>query len=89
MKKKWNKLAVCSLVIALALFVFTYCLFHYMSPEGCFAAAYQITPVKPFVTLLFGVWGVMFLFAAVMSHLIACIFCGKNEGAAAGSKTQN
>ena len=89
MKKKWNKLAVCSLVIALAIFVFTYCLFHYMSPEGCFAAAYRITPVKPFVTLLFGVWGVMFLFAAVMSHLIACIFCGKSESVTADGEIRN
>ena len=78
MKKKWNTLAVWSLVIALAIFLFTYCLFHYMSPAGCFAAAYRETPVKPFVTLLFGVWGVMFLFAAVMSHLVACIF-GKKK----------
>ena len=45
-----------------------------MSPEGCFAATYHLTPVKPFVTLLFGVWGVMFLFAAVMGHLVACVF---------------
>ena len=74
MKKKWNALAVCSLILALAIFAFTYVLYHYMNGDGCFVAAYQATPGKPFVTLLFGVWGVMFLFSAVMSFLIGNIF---------------
>lgn len=75
MKKKWNLLGICSFVISLAIFAFTYFLFHYMGADGC--VAYQETPVKPFVTLLFGTWGVMFLFSAVMSFVIGHIFFSK------------
>lgn len=77
MRKKWNILAACSLIIAVAIFAVTYCLFHHMMPDGSFAAAYQTTPAKPFVTLLFGVWGVMFLFSAVISWVIGRIFYPK------------
>lgn len=77
MKKKWNALAVCSFIIALAIFLFTYFLFHHMTPEGSFVATYQAMPAKPFITFLFGIWGVMFLFSAVMSFVIGQIFCSK------------
>ena len=77
MRKKWNTFAVCSFIIAVAIFVVTYCLFHHMMPDGSFVAAYQTAPAKPFITLLFGVWGVMFLFAAVISLVIGKIFYPK------------
>ena len=77
MRKKWNILAACSLIIAVAIFAVTYCLFHHMMPDGSFVAAYQTAPAKPFITLLFGVWGVMFLFAAVISLVIGKIFYPK------------
>ena len=76
MKKKWNVLAICSLFIAVAIFVLTYFLFHYLGADGSFTAVYQETPAKPFVTLLFGIWGVMFLFAAVISVVLGRIFSG-------------
>ena len=77
MRKKWNTLAVCSFIIAVAIFVVTYCLFHHVTADGSFAAAYQETPGKPFITLLFGIWGVMFLFTAVISLVIGRIFYPK------------
>ena len=77
MKKKWNTLALCSFIIALAIFVFTYVLFHYMGPDGNFTPVYQEVAVKPFVTILFGRWGVMFLFSGVMSFLVGKIFFAK------------
>lgn len=77
MRKKCNILAVCSFLTALAIFVFTYFLYHYLSPEGIFTPVLQETPVKPFITLLFGIWGVCFLFAGVMSLLIGRIFFPK------------
>ena len=70
MRKKCNILSVSSFVIALAIFAVTYYLVHYMGAGG----AYQEEPLKPFVTLLFGIWGVMFLFSAVMSFVIGHIF---------------
>lgn len=74
LRKKCNILALCALVLSLAIFVFTYFLFHYLSPEGGFSAVYQETPAKPYVTLFFGMWGVMFLFASIMSFMIGIIF---------------
>ena len=77
MRKKWNVLALSSFAIALAIFIFTFILFHYMSPAGGLSSVYQENPAKPFVTLLFGIWGVMFLFSSVMSFLVGQIFFSK------------
>ena len=74
MKKKCNKLALWCILIALAIYVFSWFLFHYMGPDGHFGTVYQTTPGKPYVTLLFAIWGVMFQFASVMSLLIGKIF---------------
>ena len=77
MRKKCNILAACSFLTAVLIHTFTYFLYHYLSPEGGFSTVFQPTPAKPFVTLLFGIWGVTFLFAAVMSLLIGRIFFPK------------
>lgn len=74
MKKKCNIMAASSLIISLVIFVFTYVLYHYMGPDCAFVDVYQETPCKPFVTFLFGIWGVMFLFAAVICLMIGIIF---------------
>lgn len=75
MRKKWNLLGACSFMISLLIFVFTFCLYHYLGPEGKIVfGAFRDEPVKPFVTFLFGIWGVTFLFASVMSFLIGKIF---------------
>lgn len=79
MKKKWNALAWCSLILALAIFVFTYFLYHHLTPQGGFSTVFQEEPAKPFITLLFGIWGVTFLFAAVMSALVSRIFYPKQH----------
>lgn len=55
MRKKCNTLALWSFAIALAIYVFTYFLYHYLSPDGCFTTVFQETAAKPFVTLLFGI----------------------------------
>ena len=75
MKRKLRMLSVLSFAIAIVIFIFSYILFHYIAPDGSFTAVYQTAANKPFVTLLFGIWGVMFLFSGVMSFLAACIFC--------------
>jgi len=74
MRKKCNKLALWSFAIAFATYVFTYCLFHYLGPNGIFVHVYHETAVKPFVTLLFGILGVMFHFAGTICLLIGKIF---------------
>jgi len=79
MRKKCNVLAVCSFIIALAIYIFTFFLYHHLSPEGHFTSIYQTTPAKPFITLLFGIWGVTFQFAGVMSLLVGKIFFSKKQ----------
>ena len=79
MRKKLNRLSLWCFVLALAIFVVTYMLFHYLNPDGSFSAAFHEDACKPFVTLLFGIWGVSFLSAGVLSLLIARIFCPKND----------
>ena len=74
MRKKCLFLALCCFVLALAIFAWTYYLYHYMTPEGVFTDILRSEPGKPMVTYLFGVWGVTFLFASVMSLLIGLIF---------------
>ncbi len=74
MKKKFHILALCSFAISLAIYVFTYFLYHYLSPLGGFTSVYQAEAAKPMVTFLFGLWGVMFQFAGVMSLLVGHIF---------------
>ena len=74
MRKKCNILALCSFVLALAIFTLSFFLYHYMLPDGSFTNVFQIQPGKPFVTLLFGIWGVTFLVSGVMSLLIGFIF---------------
>lgn len=74
MQKKCNILALCSLILALGIFVFSYILFHYTLPDGGFTSVWQPDPGKPLVCLLFSIWGVTFLFASVMSLMIGRIF---------------
>jgi len=76
MKKKFYTLGSCSLILALGIYIFTFCLYHYLCPEGGFSPVFQTEAVKPFVTLLFGIWGVCFQFAGVMCFLIGRIFYG-------------
>ena len=79
MRKKFLILSLCCLILALAIFAWTYCLYHYMSPEGIFTTVLRYEPGKPMVTYLFGVWGVCFLFASIMSLLVGLIFGSKKK----------
>ena len=79
MKKKFQKLSLWSLVLALAIFVFSYFLYHYVTPTGAFTTVYQQQPGKPLVTELFSILGTLFLFAGIFSGMIAKIFFPKQK----------
>jgi len=83
MKKKLILLSRWSFALALCIFAFAYLLFHYLSPDGTFTAVYQTAAAKPVVTLLFAIWGVLFLFTGVLSRLIAHIFFSSEKATAA------
>ena len=74
MRKKFNRLALWSFLISLAIFIFSYILYHYTLPDGGFTAICQAEPGKPMVTWLFAIWGTHFLFASVISLVIGRIF---------------
>ena len=74
MRKKCNRLALWSFLLALAIFVLSYILYHYTLPSGAFTLIRQPEPGKPMITLLFAIWGVLFLFGSVMNLLVGKIF---------------
>lgn len=83
MKQKLIRLSNWSFALALCIFAGAYLLFHYLSPAGTFTAVYQTAAAKPVVTLLFAIWGVLFLFTGVLSRLIAHIFFSSEKTMAA------
>ena len=78
MKKKCNRLALWSFLLALMIFGVSYVLYHYMLPGGFFTTVWQPVPGKPVVTILLAVLGVLFLFSGILSLLIGHIFYSEN-----------
>ena len=79
MKKKFRKLSLWSLVLALAIFVFSYFLYHYVLPDGTVTTVYQKDVGKPLITELFSILGTLFLFSSILSGMIAKIFFPEKE----------
>ena len=73
-KKNFRIFALASFAAALAIFVFTFRLYHYGTAELTFSDVWHAEPEKPFVTLLFGIWGTMFLFCSGASLMASFIF---------------
>ena len=78
-RKRCFILAACSMAVALAIYAFTFYMYHYLGPDG-FSNVYREEAYKPLVTFYFGVWGVSFQSAAVISLLIGWIFFPKEKG---------
>ena len=77
MKKNFQKLSLWSLVLALAIFVFSYFLYHYVMPDGTITTVFQKDVGKPLLTELFSILGTLFLFSSILSGMIAGIFFPK------------
>jgi len=74
MKKKLNKLTLCSFLLAVLTFAATYLLCHYVTPEGQLTPVFREEAGKPMITLWLGQLGTMFLFSGIISLLITGIF---------------
>lgn len=74
MKKKFKKISLVSIVLAVILFIISFVMFHYITPDNQFSTVWQTEANKPFLTGLFAIWGVFHLFAGVMSFLVSVIF---------------
>ena len=79
-RKKLNKLSLSCLFLALAIFAFSYFLYHYVTKGFLLSPVKLLKAEKPMVTLLFSILGTCFLFASIISAMIASIFYSdKNE----------
>lgn len=72
-------MAIVSFVIALAIYAFSYYLYHYLGTDGSFGTVFRSEPAKPLVTMYCGMWGVLHQFAAVTSFLAGVIFFPKDR----------
>jgi hypothetical protein len=68
-KKNFIKLAILSLVIGVVLLIIDYFIFHYITDTG-FTTIKQDEAGKPFVTLLVGIFGVLYIFAGSFMLLV-------------------
>ncbi|MCQ2799081.1 MAG: hypothetical protein MJ220_04275 [Bacilli bacterium] len=59
--------------LALIMTVLTYILFHYYTDEG-FTSIRQSEPAKPFMSDMFGILTVLFLFASIASLIAYFVF---------------
>ena len=80
MQKKWKQLSTWCFVLALAIFLWTFYLYHFLTPEFTFTTVWQATPGKPLITLLFGIWGVMFGILTLIAYFIGERISGLESG---------
>ena len=73
MKKKLLKLSWITAVIGACVLLIAYFFFHFVTDQGI-TLGWHAEAGKPFVTFLIGIFGVLFLFASVMSLLVAYCF---------------
>ena len=79
MRKKFLTLSNHSFIWALILFIVSYMMFHYMTPDLTFTTVFHKEPNKPFITYLMGNLGVFFLFSGIFNRMIANIFYPKEK----------
>ena len=77
-RKRLLKFSMWQAIIGAVVFVINYFFFHFVTDSGI-SLQWQPEPGKPFVTELIGIFGVLFLFGAVVSLLAALIFFDKNK----------
>ena len=79
MRKKLAILSASSFGLAQGFFLLSFWMYHYLMPDGSISPVFRQKPGKPFLTLLWAILGVMFLFSSIMSLLIAAIFGSKKR----------
>lgn len=77
MKKNFTVFAICSFVLSVLIFGFSYVLYHYTTADGHFTSQWSPEPGKPLVTELFAILGVLFLFCGLAGLLVRIVFFRK------------
>ena len=72
-RKKLFTLSLITLAIGIFILLLAYFCFHFVTDEGI-TLVFHEEAGKPFVTLLIGIFGVLFVFASALSALSALIF---------------
>ena len=75
-RKNLYKFSLITLAIGLFVLLAAYFCFHFVTDEGI-TLIWHAEAGKPFVTILIGFFGVLFMFASAISALIALIFVEK------------
>ena len=79
MRSKLYKLSIVSFVIAFCIFLLSFYIYYFVRSEFSFTFIYKATPDKPYIVLLFGILGVLFLFSSIMSLAVKNIFLVRNK----------
>lgn len=77
-RKKLLKFALINFIVGLVVLLIAYFFFHYVTDSGI-TTVHQEEAGKPFVTSLIGNFGVLFLFASVVSLISSFVFCEKDK----------
>ena len=77
-KEKLLKLSLYCFISSVVVLVINYFFYHFVTDDGI-GLTWNPEPGKPFVSDLIGQLGVLFLFASIMSLMIAFIFFPKQE----------
>ena len=77
-RKNLFKFSIITLVIGVLVLAISFFFFHFVTDEGI-SLIWHEEAGKPFVTLLIGIFGVLFVFASALSSLAALIFFEKEK----------
>ena len=72
-RKKIFKFSLINLAIGIAVLAISFFFFHFVTDTGI-TTVFQKEAGKPFVTMLIGVFGVLFVFASAISAIYALVF---------------
>ena len=76
-RKKFYRFSLLLLLIGLAVLAIAYYFFHFVTDEGL-TLTFHEEAGKPFVTILIGIFGVLFVFSSALSALFAAIVLPKD-----------
>ena len=77
-KKLLHKFSLITLIIGLVVLAIAFFFFHFVTDTGI-TTVFQQEAGKPFVTLLIGIFGVLFIFASAISFLFSIVFAKKDN----------
>ena len=77
-KKSLLKFSLINLIIGIVVLVITFFLFHFLTDSGI-TLVFQKESAKPFLTLLIGIFGVLFIFSSTVSFISALVFFKDNN----------